>query len=63
MQLRYPKETPEISNKKLGVKLFFDKDAEFEMHSCAAEDKSNSTGELDCASCQIKEVADCQESK
>lgn len=47
----------------LGVKLFFDKNAEFEMHSCSTGDKKNDNGELDCSSCQLKEVADCSEAK
>ncbi|MFO7790981.1 MAG: hypothetical protein R6V32_10455 [Bacteroidales bacterium] len=43
----------------LGVKMLFDKNAEFEMHSCSAGDKKNDSGEPDCSSCQLKEVADC----
>jgi hypothetical protein len=47
----------------LGVKLLFDKNAEFELHSCAFDDNKNIDKELDCSSCQLKKVADCQESK
>jgi hypothetical protein len=47
----------------LGVKLFFNKNAEFEMHSCAFDDNKNIDKELDCSSCQLKEVADCPETK
>jgi hypothetical protein len=44
----------------LGVKLFFDKDAEFTGHSCAGDDKDlNNVG--GCASCEIKELANCTE--
>jgi hypothetical protein len=44
----------------LGVKLFFDKDAEFTGHSCAGDDKDlNNVG--GCASCDIKELANCTE--
>jgi len=41
----------------LGVKLFFDKDAEFTGHSCAGENKDLGG----CADCGIKEVANCTE--
>lgn len=47
----------------LGVKLFFDKNAEFEMHSCSSDNKSKNSGEPGCSYCQLKEVADCTESK
>lgn len=47
----------------LGVKLLFDKNAEFEMHSCAFEENTNDKGEPGCSSCQLKEVADCPETK
>lgn len=44
----------------LGVKLFFDKNAEFSIHSCALED-----GSLDkdgaCSKCDLKDLADCPE--
>lgn len=44
----------------LGVKLLFDKDATFTHHSCALDDKDlNNIG--GCASCDIKEIADCSE--
>lgn len=47
----------------LSVKLFFDKDAEFEMHSCAFDDNKDIDKEMNCSSCQLKEVADCSEAK
>ena len=44
----------------LGVKLWFDPDAEFSSHSCALDN-----GELDedgaCSKCQLKELANCPE--
>lgn len=44
----------------LGVKLFFDKDAEFTGHSCAGDDKDlNNVG--GCGGCEIKELANCTE--
>jgi hypothetical protein len=46
----------------LGVKLIFNPNAEFEVHSCALDD-----GELDkdgaCSKCQLKDLADCPEKK
>lgn len=47
----------------LGVKLFFNKNAKFEMHSCAFKEKTNDKGEPGCSSCELKEVADCPETK
>ena len=42
----------------LGVKLWFDPNAEFSSHSCALDN-----GELDengaCSKCQLKELANC----
>ena len=44
----------------LGVKLWFDPNAEFTSHSCALD-----SGELDengaCSKCQLKELANCPE--
>jgi len=46
----------------LGVKLLFNKEASFTEHACALED-----GELNkdgsCASCEIKELANCKENE
>jgi hypothetical protein len=46
----------------LGIKLLFDPDAEFSVHSCALDD-----GELDengaCSKCQLKDLVDCPEKK
>lgn len=47
----------------LGVKMFFSKNAEFELHRCSFDDNKNIDKELDCSSCQLKEVADCSEGK
>lgn len=44
----------------LGVKLLFNKKPSFNEHSCAMEDETlNDAGE--CASCEIKELANCSE--
>ncbi len=43
----------------LGVKLFFDKNAEFTGHSCAGENKDLGS----CAGCGIKELANCTENE
>lgn len=44
----------------LGVKLWFDPNAEFTSHSCALDD-----GDLDengaCSKCQLKDLANCPE--
>jgi hypothetical protein len=44
----------------LGVKLWFDPNAEFSSHSCALDN-----GELDetgaCSKCQLKELTNCPE--
>jgi hypothetical protein len=45
----------------LGVKLLFNKDAEFTAHSCALDDNKSQDGEPACAKCQIKDIADCSE--
>ena len=46
----------------LGVKMLFNRNAEFTVHSCSLED-----GDLDengaCAKCQLKDLADCPEKK
>jgi hypothetical protein len=44
----------------LGVKLWFDPNAEFSSHSCALN-----SGNIDengaCSKCQLKDLADCPE--
>lgn len=44
----------------LGIKLWFDPDAEFSSHSCALE-----SGDLDedgvCSKCQLKDLTNCIE--
>ena len=46
----------------LGVKLLFDKNARFEVHSCALEGgKVDDSGT--CSLCQMKDLADCPERK
>lgn len=46
----------------LGVKILFNPNAEFTIHSCALE-----KGDLDrdgtCLKCQLKDLADCPENK
>lgn len=46
----------------LGVKLLFDKDAEFTHHSCAGENKdlNDVNG---CTGCEIMKSANCNENK
>jgi hypothetical protein len=46
----------------LGVKLIFDPKAEFSLHSCALEDGITDKDGA-CAKCQLKDLADCPESK
>jgi hypothetical protein len=46
----------------LGVKIWFDPDAEFSLHSCALDsDKLNEDGA--CSKCQLVDLADCPEKK
>lgn len=44
----------------LGVKLLFDKNAKFSAHSCALEDGSLKEDGA-CATCDLKDLADCPE--
>ncbi len=46
----------------LGVKLLFDRNAGFTVHSCST-DPGKDAGEDGCHSCQLKELADCSENK
>lgn len=47
----------------LGVKLLFDKNAEFTTHSCALDsDKTLEKGDA-CSKCDLKHIADCPENK
>jgi hypothetical protein len=46
----------------LGIKLIFNRDAEFIVHSCALEDgKPDKDGA--CSLCHLKDLADCPEIK
>lgn len=46
----------------LGIKLLFDKKAEFTVHSCSTgTDGTNGTGS--CHSCQLTDLANCSEKK
>lgn len=46
----------------LGVKLLFDKDAEFSSHPCGhAEVSQNEDGV--CSKCELKDLVDCPEGK
>jgi hypothetical protein len=44
----------------LGVKLWFDPNAEFSSHSCAL-DSGNIDEDGACSKCQLKDLADCPE--
>lgn len=45
----------------LGVKILFDKNAEFTIHSCSlVDDESPEKGQV-CSSCGLNEMVDCQE--
>ena len=46
----------------LGVKLLFNKDAEFTEHSCAL-DVGNSDMNEACSRCELKDLVDCPENK
>lgn len=46
----------------LGLKLWFDPNAEFSVHSCAFED-DNLDKDQACSKCQLKDLADCPENK
>ncbi|WP_163707552.1 hypothetical protein [Mangrovibacterium lignilyticum] len=47
----------------LGVKLLFDKNAEFTVHSCALEDDESLDKDLSCSKCQLRDLVDCPENK
>ena len=46
----------------LGVKLLFNKDAEFTAHSCALDDDTSDKNEA-CSKCELKDLLDCPEIK
>ena len=46
----------------LGVKLLFNKDAEFTAHSCALDDGTSDKNEA-CSKCELKDLVDCTENK
>ncbi|MFY9154446.1 MAG: hypothetical protein WAO52_20675 [Prolixibacteraceae bacterium] len=46
----------------LGVKLLFNKDAEFTAHSCALDDGTSDKNEA-CSKCELKDLVDCPENK
>lgn len=46
----------------LGVKLLFNKDAEFTAHSCALDDDTSDKNEA-CSKCELKDLVDCHENK
>ena len=45
----------------LGVKLLFDKDAEFTMHSCKFDGDKNADQNGACSICDVKDLTDCTE--
>ena len=47
----------------LGVKLLFDKNAEFTVHSCALEDDESLDKDLTCSQCQLRDLAGCPENR
>ncbi len=46
----------------LGVKLLFNKDAEFTAHSCALDDDTTDKN-VACSKCDLKDLVDCPENK
>ena len=46
----------------LSVKLLFDKNATFTLHSCSTEPGAD-VSEGGCHSCQLKDLANCDETK
>ena len=44
----------------LGIKMWFDPDAEFTSHSCKLNDE-NANSDSGCFKCQLKDLADCPE--
>ena len=46
----------------LGVKLLFNKDAEFTAHSCAFDDSTSDKNEA-CSKCELKDLVNCPENK
>jgi len=46
----------------LGVKLLFNKDAEFSAHSCALDDGTSDKNEA-FSKCELKDLVDCTENK
>ncbi len=45
----------------LGVKLLFDKNAEFTSHSCALDSDKGLDKEESCEKCDLKDIVDCPE--
>jgi hypothetical protein len=43
------------------VKLFFDKDAEFTIHSCAIDDGDSLGKDGACSKCKLKDLSNCPE--
>lgn len=44
----------------LGIKMWFDPDAEFTKHSCKLDEK-DSNSDNGCSICQLKDLTDCHE--
>lgn len=47
----------------LGVKLLFDKNAEFTSHSCALESDKELDKNEACAKCDLKDIVECPEER
>jgi hypothetical protein len=45
----------------LGIKLLFDKDAEFTMHSCKFDNAEDTDQEEACSFCGLKDLTNCPE--
>ncbi|WP_346856898.1 hypothetical protein [uncultured Draconibacterium sp.] len=45
----------------LGVKLLFDKNAEFTTHSCALDSDNTLEKDEACAKCDLRDLVDCPE--
>jgi hypothetical protein len=46
----------------LGVKIWFDPNAEFTAHSCAFDDNDSNRDDA-CAMCHMKDLTDCPEQR
>lgn len=47
----------------LGIKLLFDKNASFTVHSCGLDDADNLNKEGACLQCHVKDIDECPQKK